>query len=41
MLSEGAVSCSVGDSVLLTCRDIKSHHTDVQWWICDAQTGHF
>ncbi len=38
-MSSGAVSCSAGDSVLLTCRDIKSHHTDVQWWVCDFQTG--
>ncbi len=41
MLSSGAVSCSVGDSVLLNCRDVKSHHTDVQWWVCDTQTGTF
>ncbi len=39
MLSEGGVSCFVGESVLLNCRDIKSHHTDVQWWVCDTQSG--
>lgn len=38
-MSASVVSCSVGDSVLLACRDINSHHTDVQWWICDSQTG--
>ncbi len=27
--------------MLLPCRDIKSHHTDVQWWVCDIQTGTF
>ncbi len=25
--------------MLLSCGDINSRHTEVQWWICDSQTG--
>ncbi|XP_050960648.1 neogenin isoform X6 [Labeo rohita] len=32
------ITCAAGESVLLPCRDIKSPHTDVQWWISDPQT---
>ncbi|RXN08411.1 polymeric immunoglobulin receptor-like protein [Labeo rohita] len=32
------ITCAPGESVLLSCRDIKSPHTDVQWWISDPQT---
>ncbi|XP_052449639.1 carcinoembryonic antigen-related cell adhesion molecule 5 [Carassius gibelio] len=32
------ITCSPGESVLLPCRDINSHLTEVQWWVGDSQT---
>uniref|UniRef100_A0A9J8B0A4 Ig-like domain-containing protein n=1 Tax=Cyprinus carpio carpio TaxID=630221 RepID=A0A9J8B0A4_CYPCA len=33
----GFVICSAGESVLLSCRDINSGHTEVQWWYSDSK----